>query len=207
MPRKQKKYHYLYKTTNLINGKFYVGMHSTDDLHDGYLGSGKYLWNSIRKYGKDKFKTEILEFFDDRKTLVEKEKNLINEEFIKDPMCMNLKLGGSGGFVWDEIFRKFHSDKMTELNKILWKDADFIKRNKKRSSTTLKKLWEEKIVKHTDWTGKNHAEDSKIKIGNSSKKHQTGTGNSQFGTCWIWKNAEIKKIKKEELEKWINDGW
>jgi len=43
MPRKQKKYHYIYKTTNILNYKFYIGMHSTDDLDDGYVGSGKRL--------------------------------------------------------------------------------------------------------------------------------------------------------------------
>lgn len=40
--RKQRiKYHYLYKTTNLITNEFYIGVHSTYDLKDGYLGSGK----------------------------------------------------------------------------------------------------------------------------------------------------------------------
>src|ERR1035437_5778621 len=98
MPRRQKKYHYLYKTTNLINNKFYVGMHSSDDLEDGYLGSGKYLRNSINKHGKENFKREILELFENRKTLKEKEKEIVNEEFIKDPLCMNLRIGGEGGF-------------------------------------------------------------------------------------------------------------
>jgi hypothetical protein len=98
MPRKQKKYHYLYKTTNLINGKFYVGMHSTDDLEDEYLGSGKYLRNSINYHGKENFKKEILEFFDTREILMEKEKDFVNKDFIKDPLCMNLHIGGNGNF-------------------------------------------------------------------------------------------------------------
>ena len=52
------KYHFLYKTTNLINGKYYYGMHSTYKLNDGYLGSGKILRYSIRKYGKENFSIE-----------------------------------------------------------------------------------------------------------------------------------------------------
>ena len=93
----QKKYHYIYKTTNLINGKFYVGMHSTNNLKDGYLGSGKKLRYSIRKYGIEKFKIEYLEFFNNRIDLANREKQLVNEDLLKDPMCMNLKNGGNGG--------------------------------------------------------------------------------------------------------------
>lgn len=92
--RPEKKYHILYKTTNLLNGKFYVGVHSTNNLEDGYLGSGTYLRRSIRKYGPQNFKREILEFFDSRRTLLEKERELVNSEFIKEATCMNLHIGG-----------------------------------------------------------------------------------------------------------------
>ncbi len=47
-----KKYNYVYVTTNLINGAQYVGDHSTNNLNDDYLGSGKYLFRSIKKYKK-----------------------------------------------------------------------------------------------------------------------------------------------------------
>ena len=54
----------IYKTTNLINDKFYVGQHYTS-ANDGYLGSGKILLNAIKKYGKENFNREILEFVDE----------------------------------------------------------------------------------------------------------------------------------------------
>lgn len=55
------------------------------------------LWFSIRKYGRENFKKEILEFFDTRSELRDREKDYVNETFIEDPMCMNLRIGGEGG--------------------------------------------------------------------------------------------------------------
>jgi len=65
----EKKFNYVYITTNLINGKQYVGDHSCDNLKkDNYLGSGKpYFQNAINKYGLKNFKKEILEFFTNSK--------------------------------------------------------------------------------------------------------------------------------------------
>lgn len=95
MPRKEKKYHYLYKTTNLKNGKFYFGIHSTNIIDDGYIGSGKRLWYSIKKHGKENHKKEILEFVNKRDLLHQIEINIINE-FIGNPLCMNITNGGFG---------------------------------------------------------------------------------------------------------------
>ena len=64
MARKEKKFHFIYKITNTKNGKYYIGMHSTDNLNDGYLGSGIRLRRSIRRNGIENFKIEYLEFFD-----------------------------------------------------------------------------------------------------------------------------------------------
>jgi len=69
---KEYKYLFIYKTTNLINGKIYVGYHRTNDLNDGYIGNGIfkqihatakriYFHNAVRFYGYENFKREIIE--------------------------------------------------------------------------------------------------------------------------------------------------
>jgi hypothetical protein len=95
MPRKKHEFHYIYKTTCIITKKFYIGIHSTSNLDDGYLGSGVKLTRSVKKYGKHNHVKEILEYLGDRESLIEKEKEIVNEGLINDPYCMNLVKGGS----------------------------------------------------------------------------------------------------------------
>ena len=58
-------YHYIYKITNLINDKIYIGQHTTSNLDDGYMGSGKILIRAIKKYGVENFRKEIQGFYED----------------------------------------------------------------------------------------------------------------------------------------------
>jgi hypothetical protein len=89
-------YHYLYKIVR-NDGKYYIGIHSTDNLNDGYFGSGKRLWQSIKRHGKGAHKKTILEFAPSRTALKERELALVNPETMKDPLCMNLAQGGGAG--------------------------------------------------------------------------------------------------------------
>lgn len=75
----------------------YVGSHQTDDLSDNYLGSGKHLKRAIKKYGRENFKFEILHILSSKEEMFEVERNIVNEDFVKDPLTYNLKIGGSGG--------------------------------------------------------------------------------------------------------------
>jgi hypothetical protein len=71
-------------------------MHSTTNLEDGYLGSGKIVRFSIKKYGKENHSFEILEFSTDRNALEAREKEIVNEKLLEDNLCMNLWVGGTG---------------------------------------------------------------------------------------------------------------
>jgi len=87
----------IYKTTNLVNQKYYYGKHICNMLNDSYLGSGKALRSAIKKYGRNSFKKEVLFVFDDKKSMDLKEKEILSSELIKNENCYNMKPGGEGG--------------------------------------------------------------------------------------------------------------
>lgn len=95
--KKQKVYHFVYKTTNLINQKIYIGKHSTKNLEDGYLGSGKYFFRAIKKYGKENFKREILKQFETSDEAFSYEAKLVTKDFVLREDNYNLKIGGRKG--------------------------------------------------------------------------------------------------------------
>ena len=91
---KEKKFNYLYKITNNINGKYYYGVHSTDNLDDSYFGSGKLLKKAIKKYRKENFTKEIIKFFSTSKEALEEERRIVTEDVVNDERSYNLTLGG-----------------------------------------------------------------------------------------------------------------
>ena len=103
----------VYKTTNLINNKIYIGVHHIiEDRPDYYLGTGRLILSAIKKYGKENFKRETLFEFDTEKEAFEKESEMVNEEFLKRSDVYNLVLGGRGGTIHTEETRK----KISEAN-------------------------------------------------------------------------------------------
>ena len=277
-----KKYHYLYKTTNLVNSKYYYGIHSTNNLNDGYLGSGSYLRNAIHKHGKDNFKREIIEMFDKREDLANAEKKLLTKEIIQDKYCMNLMFGGekfntlgmvtakdkdgntmkvfcdddkylsgelvsiskgkvmvkdNNGTIYqvdnDDVNYLSNDLVSTLTNMVMVKDENgnilqIDKNDDRYSSGELVSMFKgTTLLRDTNgnltrksindegflsgelfglFKGKKHTKESKDKMSERAKE-RVGDKNSQYGTCWITKNGENKKIKKEDIELYISIGW
>jgi hypothetical protein len=205
--QKDKKYHFTYKTTNLINKRYYLGMHSTNNLSDNYIGSGKRLWYEIRKYGKQNFKIEILNYYNSREELVNAEIILITEQDLNNNNCLNLKPGGSGGFTKEEIYKGLELANKKRLL-LLKEDKIFrenlsksIKQGQIRARENGKKFGFQDNNKRCNWRGRKHSPETIEKMKDTAKIRQLGKGNrnSQYGTCWITDGKENKKIKKGEI--------
>lgn len=87
-------YHYFYKITNKLNDHYYYGIHSTENLNDGYMGSGRKLRRAINKYGIENFEKEILKFFETREECAKYEQEIVTEELVLAKDCYNISLGG-----------------------------------------------------------------------------------------------------------------
>lgn len=125
-------YGYIYKTTNLINGKFYIGKHKSEKYDPSYYGSGKIIRLAIKKYGLENFKNEVLEQFDSLDELNEAEKQYIDKYRKLDKSRLyNIADGGDGGDTFssksEEEKLKF-KNKMTKINKERCNTEEFKKR-------------------------------------------------------------------------------
>lgn len=202
----RRKYHYFYKTICIITNRYYYGIHSTDNLNDGYIGSGKRLWYSINKHGRENHKLEILEFFDTRQKLKEKEIEVVNKDLLKDPLCMNLQPGGGGGFINEEHKFKASHNGGVSSQKVLWKkyfeDEEYRLYRIECLTKGLRKKYD------SGWRGsfylKHHSRKSKNKIGISNSISQKGEKNSQYNTHWITDGKQNKKIHNGDI---VPNGW
>ena len=176
-------------------------MHSTNNLKDGYLGSGSNLRKSIRKHGPENFKLEILEWCDNREILAKREKEIITEEFLNDKNCYNIKPGGFGGF--NNIEHQLKCSKAAGLlhGYRLANDIEYKKSYSKKISEANKRRYERGDIKPINesynWEGKKHKPETIEKMRNAKK-------NYNIGTKWINDGKINKQLKKGET---LPEGW
>ena len=197
-------YFYLYKITNLLNNKIYIGVHKTKNINDGYMGSGKVINNAIKKYGIENFQKEILEYFNSTKEMFKREKEIITEDFLNRGDVYNLRRGGYGGFDY------INKDKnlMRERNRKIANIRDFTNQIKSIRKVKETKEYREKLsislkeyfkTNPGKFKGKSHTQETKNKMSVSNKGKGIGEKNSQFGTIWITNGLENKKILKNDV--------
>jgi len=187
------------------------------------MGSGKVLGYAKDKYGLESFEKEILHTYNNTKEMYAKEKELVNEEFITREDTYNIKIGGFGGFDYlnskeydNPTHSKDHMAKMFELahnsdgkekHKIAMQNVDH-KASRAKCSNTMQERYGNDRSMLASMKYKNHTDDTKKKISTANKGKCVGEDNSQYGTCWIkHKQYGNKKIKKDFLSTWLNEGW
>ena len=148
--------YYIYRITNLVNGKTYIGQHKYKDLNDSYRGSGKLLWRAYEKYGFENFKKDILVFGIVRKDFI----NLLEKEYIMFYRSIgkaeyNIANGGDGfaGLRSEETKKK-----ISEAHKGM-----------RQSEETRKKRSEALKGRLSPMRGKHHSEETKKKISEAEK--------------------------------------
>ena len=173
-----KKLHYVYQITNTLNSEIYIGVHSTYNLGDGYMGSGTKLRELQEQYGINNFIKEIIKFFDTRKQAMDFERELVSEEFVNRSDTMNISVGGAFGCI---EFANKRRRELLECHGGLWYEA-------------------------SRFAGFKHHYNSKRKTAKTMKGYGTGIENTQYGTHWITNGLVNQKIKHEDLEQ-IPAGW
>ena len=191
----RRRFHFIYKTTCSVTGRYYLGMHSTDNLDDSYIGSGQQLWRSIKKHGLETHSLQILEHLSSREELVKRETEIINEDVLKDPLCMNLKEGGHGG--WDHINVRRAMSGWTD------KEREAARQNMRRLNAQMWEGKREMLLRNlgTGMLGKTHSEESRRKMSEAHK----GSNNQ----AWVkhLNSGEVKRIPTSQLQEHLSSGW
>ena len=169
----------LYKITNLVDGKMYIGKHVTDDIDDDYMGSGKYLKRAIKKYGRENFRKEWLGFYEDEEELNYMERVFVDDTWVSRSDTYNLKIGGEGGsargrVVSEETRRKMSESHIGRPNLYLRGRVQSLEERKRRSMANKGKP---KSIEH------------RLKLSLSVR----GEKSFAFGTHWY--NNGIKSIQ------------
>lgn len=194
-------FYFVYRTTNLINGKYYIGKHKTQNLSDGYIGSGKLLKRAIQKYGRENFQFEILEWFDDEVSMNLRESQLVTEEFCKLQDNYNLCVGGQGGGSYINRMglnykggysptRQHNFKKMQEKSRDFWRSEQ----GARRKSELMRERRHCNTKVQQPFKGKTHTEETRVRMSLRKRGSGVGQNNSQYGTIWITNGIENRKI-------------
>ena len=208
-------YYLVYQITNNINGKIYVGVHKTEDPDDGYMGSGKAIKAAIAKYGVECFTKIILVQCNSLEGMYALEAEIVNAEFVSNPITYNLIEGGGisganrtganvygmnglpgyGGenlLPWSEQIRRMKDEGTWDA----YKEAKTSRAREAFASGS----------RAPSFLGKTHSDETKRLIGEKNSNIQSGVGNSQYGSMWIH-NIELKLNRKIKKSDPVPDGW
>lgn len=202
----EKRKHYLvYQVSNLLNGKVYIGQHVTDNVDDGYMGSGNLIRKAIKKYGIENFKKEILFDFDSEEEMNQKEVELVDEIFVRRKDTYNLTIGGyaKGFYYANKVGVNNKSGQCYRTGELLKTDVEFRQRFCENISNGLKRFYS---THPGTFSGKSHSSQTKKKLSRAKKGKNLGKENPSFGKHW-WKNPNNIQESRMLCDSDVPSGW
>lgn len=183
--RANNMWHFVYQTENTINNMSYTGVHSTDNIYDGYMGCGVYLKKAIKRYGIENFKRTIIAFFPNRTTALVMEKVIIGNNWTRSD-SYNLCPGGRAG-------------------KLNYKRTDESKQKMSNTHKGKRLTESHKNNIRIAITGRKHSKETKQKISNAHKGKQRidmqGSKNFWYGKTRSGSNNPMYNRKHSEKTK------
>lgn len=177
--------YHLYKITNDINKRVYVGVHKSNNPNDSYYGSGIAIRKAIKKYGRKHFKKEIIASYKTAKPAYEHERKMVNEEFVNKRSTYNMTIGGKGGF---DYINSLHLPSAMHDPEVVKKNTAAGQKTRAKNPEKYRKISIENLKKATAYnTGRKRPEHSKKlkELGkNPTDKMKAG-----------WKQAAKTKLK------------
>lgn len=187
--------HYLiYKITNNLNGKIYIGKHVTKDPNDGYMGSGTLIKKAIEKYGVENFTKEILFDVYGEDLMNFLEEAIVDEAFVARRDTYNMKVGGIGGCAIGHISCWKGKTLPEEMRR---------KMSESRMGHLVTDETRAKISKaHKGKPGSPRSEETRMKMSKShrgkphSEEHNRNVSEALLGRHW-YNNGEVMVFQKE----------
>lgn len=196
--------HFVYKTES-PDGYFYIGKHSTENVNDGYVGSG----NWVKSVDRSLLNRTILEFCETADVLVERETYHIQTNFF-NPKCMNL-IGQSTGWVKGRL-------RGDTWNRGKSWSSDVIAKNRQSNLKTRELMTQEQkdLVAHSiSLANKGNKKPAGFGEGvrqrlagvPKSISHRSNIGLSSKNTKFINNSIINTKVKVEQLPGYLSNGW
>lgn len=179
--------HILYVIENKINNKRYIGIHSTNNINDGYIGSGVGINSAVKKYGRENFEKEIIAFFPNRELLFYFEEAIVNDDVVDNENYYNMTKGGHGNT--DHLFSEEVREKCVQGIRDYWHKIPYEKRIEK--------------VAHLNWEiNRNKASIARaLRIEELSEERKEEWGkNIGLGLRKYWNTGDIYKKKQRHGE-------
>ena len=189
---------YVYLTTNLVNGKIYIGQHKVDSHNQdvNYLGSGKLILEAISKYGKENFKNDVLCWCNSEEELNEKEIFYI-AEYKSTTDFGNYNIS-DGGFV-----PRFSGQR----NGNYGKHRPHTEEEKRHLSNVL--------TGHSPTFCGHHTDEARASISRGTREFNLHRGKDSYvkvsqslmGNKMMNKDGICKRVKPKDFEPYLQDGW